>query len=63
MLGQIAFARSALGQRGPALRYATRALVRWPASPYPYIALAHSATGVPPERMLRLARFMRRGMA
>jgi hypothetical protein len=63
MLGQIAFARSALGQRGPALRYAARALVRWPASPYPYIALAHTATGVPPERMLRLARLMRRGMA
>lgn len=63
MLGQIAFARSALGQRGPAVRYAAKALVRWPASPYPYIALAHTATGVPPERMLRLARIMRRGMA
>jgi glycosyltransferase involved in cell wall biosynthesis len=63
ILGQIAFAKSALGQRGPALRYAARALVRWPVSPYPYIALAHATTGVPPERMLRLARLMRRGMA
>jgi hypothetical protein len=63
MLGQIAFARSSLGERGPATRYALRALARWPASPYPYIALAHSATGVHPRHMLRVARLLRRGMA
>jgi hypothetical protein len=63
ILGQIAFARSALGQRGPALHYAIRALVRWPASPYPYVAIAHTATGINPRHMLRLARLFRRGMA
>jgi hypothetical protein len=63
ILGQIAFARSALGQRGPALRYASKALARWPASPYPYVAIAHTATGVHPQQMLRLARLFRRGMA
>jgi hypothetical protein len=63
MLGQIAFARSSLGERGPAARYALRALRRWPTSPYPYIALAHSATGVHPRHVLRAARLFRRGMA
>ena len=63
MLGQIAFARSSLGERGLATRYALRALARWPASPYPYIALAHSVTGVHPRHMLRAARLLRRGMA
>jgi hypothetical protein len=63
MLGQIAFARSSLGERGPALRYALKALGRWPASPYPYIALAHSTTGIHPRHMLRAARLFRRGMA
>lgn len=63
MLGQIAFARSSLGERGPAARYALQALRRWPVSPYPYIALAHSATGVHPRHMLRAARLFRRGMA
>ena len=63
MLGQIAFARSTLGERGPANRLALKALTRWPASPYPYIALAHSATGVHPRHVLRAARLFRRGMA
>jgi len=63
LLGQIAFARSSLGERGPALRYAVKALVRWPASPYPYIALIHTATGIHPRHMLRTARLFRRGMA
>jgi hypothetical protein len=63
MLGQLAFARSSLGERGPATRYALKAITRWPASPYPYIALAHSATGVHPRHVLRAARLFRRGMA
>jgi len=63
MLGQIAFARSALGERGPAIRYATRAVVRWPMSPYPYIALVHAATRIHPRHLLRAARLFRRGMA
>lgn len=63
ILGQIAFARSSLGERGPAVRYALKALIRWPFSPFPYIALAHTATGVHPQQMLRVARLFRRGMA
>lgn len=63
LLGQIAFARSSLGERGPALRYALRALTRWPASPYPYIALAQAVTRVHPRHVLRAARFFRRGLA
>ncbi|HEY2442923.1 MAG TPA: glycosyltransferase [Streptosporangiaceae bacterium] len=62
MLGQIAFARSTLGQRGPAVRDATKAISRWPVSPYPYIALAQAVTGVNPDQMLKLARLFRRGM-
>jgi hypothetical protein len=63
MLGQIAFAQSSLGQRGPALRLALKSLVRWPASPHPYIALVHITTGVHPRHLLRLARLLRRDMA
>jgi glycosyltransferase involved in cell wall biosynthesis len=63
MLGQIAFARSSLGERGRALRYAVRGLVRWPASPHPYIALVHTATRIHPRHVQRAARFFRRGMA
>jgi glycosyltransferase involved in cell wall biosynthesis len=63
MRGQIAFARSALGERGPAIRYAARAMVRWPLSPYPYIAFLHAATRIHPRHLLRAARLFRRGMA
>lgn len=63
LLGQIAFARSTLGERGPALRYAAKAITRWPASPYPYVALVHIVTGVDRRHLLRLARLTGRGMA
>jgi glycosyltransferase involved in cell wall biosynthesis len=63
MLGQIAFARSALGERGPAIRYAAKGAVRWPISPYPYIAFVHAATRIHPRHLLRAARLFRRGMA
>ena len=63
LLGQIAFARSALGQRGLALRLTTKALVRYPASPYPYVALVHTVTRIEPSHMLRAARLFRREMA
>jgi glycosyltransferase involved in cell wall biosynthesis len=63
ILGQIAFARSSLGERGPALRYAVRGVLRWPMSPHPYVALAHITTGVHPRHVLRTARLFRRDMA
>jgi hypothetical protein len=60
LLGQIAFARSALGDRGLALRLTLKSIARWPASPYPYIALAHIVTGTEPRHLLRVARLFRR---
>jgi glycosyltransferase involved in cell wall biosynthesis len=63
MLGQIALARSSLGERGPALRYALKGLTRWPVSPHPYIALVHTTTRIHPRHLLRAARLVRRGLA
>ncbi len=63
LLGQLAFARSLLGERGPALRCAATAVVRWPASPHAYLALAHIATGVDRKHVLRAARMAGRGLA
>lgn len=63
MLGQIAFARSTLSERGPATRCAMKAIRRWPLSPFPYIALAHIATGIDPRHIRRAARLFGRGMA
>jgi Glycosyl transferase family 2/Sulfotransferase family len=60
LLGQIAFAQSLLGQRRLALQLTVRSLARWPASPHPYIALAHIVTGMEPQQMLRAARLFRR---
>lgn len=63
VLGQIAFSRSLLGQRGRALRCAALALARWPASPHGYLALAHVVTGVDRKHVLRAARLAGRGLA
>lgn len=63
VLGQIALARSLLGERGPALRRAVQALTRWPLSPHAWVALAHIATGVDGRHLRRAARLLRRGLA
>ncbi|MGI8451550.1 MAG: glycosyltransferase family 2 protein [Streptosporangiaceae bacterium] len=63
VLGQIAFSRSLLGQRGRALRYAATAITRWPASPYGYLAVAHIMTGMDRKHVLRAARLVGRGLA
>ena len=63
LLGQIAFARSALGERGHALRLTAKSLALWPASPYPYIALVHIVTGMQPRHLMRAARVFRREVA
>jgi glycosyltransferase involved in cell wall biosynthesis len=63
LLGQIAFSRSLLGQRGRALRYAATSITRWPASPHGYLALAHIVTGVDRRHVLRAARLVGRGLA
>ena len=63
LLGQIAFSRSLLGQRGRALRYAAASIARWPGSPHGYLALAHIVTGVDRKHVLRAARLVGRGLA
>ncbi len=63
LLGQIAFARSMLGERRKALRYAVHAAARWPASPHAYVAFAHIVTGLDRRHFLRAARVVRRGLA
>ena len=63
LLGQIAFSRSLLGQRGRALKYAATAIARWPASPHGYLAMAHIVTGVDRKHVLRAARLVGRGLA
>jgi glycosyltransferase involved in cell wall biosynthesis len=63
LLGQIAFARSLLGERTQASRYALKAVTRWPASPHAYVALAHIVTGLDRRHFLRVARLLRRGLA
>jgi glycosyltransferase involved in cell wall biosynthesis len=63
ILGQIAYARSSVGERGPALGYALRSLSRWPLSPHPYIALVQITTRIHPRYVLRAAQLLRRGQA
>jgi glycosyltransferase involved in cell wall biosynthesis len=63
ILGQIAYARSCVGDRGPALRYTVRSFSRWPLSPYPYIALAQVTMRIHPRYVLRAARLLGRGLA
>jgi glycosyltransferase involved in cell wall biosynthesis len=63
LLGQIAFARSSLGERGLALRLTVKSMALWPASPYPYIALVHIVTGTEPRHLMRAARLFRRETA
>ncbi|MEQ6902483.1 glycosyltransferase family A protein [Nocardioides sp. YIM 152588] len=63
ILGQIAYARAAGGQRGQGARLAGRALTRYPASPHAWLALAVAGPGIPPEKMLRMARRAGRGLS
>ena len=62
LLGQIAFAQSALGQRGLALRLTPKALTRYPAAALPVHRLTHRDRHTA-EHMLRAARLFRREMA
>lgn len=62
VLGQIAFARSTLGQRGQAVTIATRALLRWPATPHAILALVHATTRIDPRLLLGAVRRAGRGI-
>jgi len=63
ILGQIAFARAAAGQRGRGARIAGRALCRYPAAPHAWLALVMAGPGVEPERVLSAARRIGRGLS
>jgi hypothetical protein len=62
VLGQVAFARSTMGQRGPAAKTALYALSRWPVAPHAVLALIHAATGVDPRVLLGSVRRLGRGI-
>jgi glycosyltransferase involved in cell wall biosynthesis len=63
ILGQIAYARAAAGQRGPSARIAGRALCLYPAAPHAWLALAVAGPGLEPGRMLSAARRLGRGLS
>jgi hypothetical protein len=63
ILGQIAYARAAGGQRGRGARIAGRALRRYPGAPHAWLALAVAGPGIEPQRMLSAARRLGRGLS
>lgn len=62
ILGQIAYARAAAGERGAAARLAGRALYRHPAVPHAWLALA-VAGPADHRRLLAMARRLGRGLS
>lgn len=62
MLGQLAFAKSASGHRREAWDLVRQSVRRKPTSPYPYIAVTHLVTRVPPQKIADLARLFGRGL-
>ena len=63
VLGQIAYARAAAGERGRSVRIAGRAIARSPLTPHPWLAIALAGPGTDPHRMLSAARRLRRGLS
>jgi glycosyltransferase involved in cell wall biosynthesis len=63
ILGQIAYARIAGGERRQGLRIAGRALCRYPAAPHAWLAVAVAGPGVQPQRLLSVARRLGRGLS
>ena len=63
ILGQIAYARAAAGQRRTAARMAGRALSRHPAVPHAWLALAVAGPGADHQRLLAWARRFGRGLS
>lgn len=63
MLGQIAYARAAAGERARAARIAGHALSRYPAAPHAWLALAIAGPGIEPRQMLSAARRLGRGLS
>jgi glycosyltransferase involved in cell wall biosynthesis len=63
ILGQIAFATAAAGDKHGARQWAGRALRRWPGDPHALLALSNIVTGVDPQAVLRAARVLGRGIS
>lgn len=63
LLGQIAFAHAASGERREALRWVLRAWRRWPFAPHADLALLNVVTGIDPAVSLRAARSLGRGIS
>lgn len=63
ILGQIAYARAAGGERARGARIAGRALCTYPAAPHAWMALMVAGPGVEPQRMLSAARRLGRGLS
>jgi glycosyltransferase involved in cell wall biosynthesis len=63
ILGQIAYARAAAGERRRSARIAGRALRVYPASAHAWLALAVAGPGIEPRRMLSAARRLGRGLS
>lgn len=62
VLGQIAFARSTMGQRKEGLRIAFKAFTRHPVAPHAGLAVIHSVTGIDPRVLLGSVRKAGRGI-
>jgi Glycosyl transferase family 2 len=63
LLGQIAFAHAADGERATALAWARRSLRRWPLTPHAVLTLLNVYTGLDPRLSLRAARVLGRGIS
>ena len=63
MLGQIAYARAAAGERRRGARIAGRALTRHPVTPHAWLALAVAGPGIQPRQLLTAARRLGRGLS
>lgn len=63
ILGQIAAARAAAGERKEGARIAVRALGRYPAAPHAWLALAVAGPGIEPRKLLTAARRLGRGLS
>lgn len=62
LLGQIAFAHAATGDRRTATGWLLRSLRRWPLTPHAALTAVSIATGLDPQLSLRTAQAMGRGL-
>ena len=62
LLGQIAFAHAAIGDRRTAMTWAMRAFRRWPFTAHATLTVVNVATGLDPALSLKAARVVGRGI-